>query len=232
MSRFDELLDQAKSQAQELWEKIQESEAYNQINDRYQSLSSTGQKATQVILILTIVGLFLYSPISQLSVSQNLISEFEAKRTLIRNLFKAYRDSSTSAQISPAPMSSELISNIQNSLSNARLLPEQIIAVSTLQAESKLIPESLLSSVIEVKLSKLNLRQIIDIGTQLVNISEAVKVKDMAVRAHSELKGYFDVDFKLYSLKVPESIPEPPPEVIEQPKKKKKSTNNNESNDE
>ena len=192
----------------------------------------SGQKATLVILILTIVGLFLYSPISQLSVSQNLISEFEAKRTLIRNLFKAYRDSSTSAQISPAPMSSELISNIQNSLSNARLLPEQIIAVSTLQAESKLIPESLLSSVIEVKLSKLNLRQIIDIGTQLVNISEAVKVKDMAVRAHSELKGYFDVDFKLYSLKVPESIPEPPPEVIEQPKKKKKSTNNNESNDE
>lgn len=228
MSQIEESLEQIKAQLQSVWEKIQESEAYNQLNDRYQSLSSTGQKAVQAFGILIILGAFLFSPLSQLTTSQSLISEFESKRSLIRDLFKAYRDSSTSTQIHPAPMSSELISNIQSSLSNARLIPEQIIAVSTSQAEGKLIPANLLMDVIEVKLSKLNLRQIVDIGTQLTNISDAVKVKDMIIRAHAELAGYFDVDFKLYSLKVPEAIPEPPPEVPELPKKKKKNTSTDE----
>lgn len=220
MSRLDELKDQLKTSLQTTWERIQESEAYNQLNDKYQNLSPSGQKVAQAATAILIAGLVFYSPISQLQLSSELLTQFEEKRTLIRDLFKTYRDSSGGLQMAPAPQAGELISSIQSSLQGARLVPEQIVSVGVSQAEGRLIPASLQQAVVEVKLVKLNLRQIVDIGAQLANISQAVKVKDMFMQANAEMAGYFDVNYKLYALKVPEPLPEPAPEPIN-PKKKK-----------
>lgn len=220
MSRLEELKDQLKSSLQFTWEKIQESEVYNQLSDKYRSLSPSGQKVAQVVTALLAAGIVFYSPISQLQVSNELMTQFEDKRTLIRDLFKTYRDSSGGLQIAPAPQANELISTIQSSLQNSKLIPEQIIAVDMAQAEGRLIPASLQQGVIEVKLAKLNLRQVVDIGLQLANISTAVKVKDMLMQANAEMAGYFDVSYKLYALKVPEPLPEPAPEPVSNKKKK------------
>lgn len=220
MSRLDELKDQLKTSFQTTWERIQESEAYNQLNDKYQSLSPSGQKIAQVVTAVVLAGIVFYSPISQLQVSSELLTQFEDKRTLIRDLFKTYRESSGGLQMAPAPQANELISTVQSSLSGSKLIPEQIISVNTTQAEGRLIPANLQQAVVEVKLAKLNLRQIVDIGAQLANISQAVKVKDMFMQANAELAGYFDVTYKLYALKVPEPLPEPAPEPVN-PKKKK-----------
>lgn len=222
MSRLDELKDQLKTSLQSTWERIQESEAYNQLNDKYQNLSPSGQKVAQAVTALLIAGIVFYSPISQLQLSSELLGQFEEKRTLIRDLFKTYRESSGSLQMAPAPQASELISTIQGTLQNAKLVPEQIVSVNTSQAEGRLIPANLQDAVIEVKLAKLNLRQVVDIGAQLANISQAVKVKDMFMQANAEMAGYFDVAYKLYALKVPEPLPEPAPEPVN-PKKKKAS---------
>ncbi|MCM2352595.1 MAG: hypothetical protein NDI63_03185 [Pseudobdellovibrio sp.] len=222
MSRLDELKDQLKTSLQTTWERIQESEAYNQLNDKYQNLSPSGQKVAQVVTAVVLAGIVFYSPISQLQVSGELLTQFEEKRTLIRDLFKTYRDSSGGLQMAPAPQAGELISTVQNSLSSSRLIPEQIVSVNTSEAEGRLIPANLQQAVVEVKLAKLNLRQIVDIGAQLANISQAVKVKDMFMQANAELAGYFDVTYKLYALKVPEPLPEPAPEPVN-PKKKKSS---------
>lgn len=223
MSRLDELKDQLKTSLTTTWERIQESEAYNQLNDKYQNLSPSGQKAAQAITALLVAGIVFYAPISQLQVSSELLTQFEEKRTLIRDLFKTYRDSSGGLQMPPAPQSAELISTIQSSLQTARLVPEQILSVTAAQAEGRLIPTSLQQAVVEVKLAKLNLRQVVDIGAQLANISQAVKVKDMFMQANAELAGYFDVNYKLYALKVPEPLPEPAPEPVN-PKKKKSNS--------
>lgn len=222
MSRLDELKDQLKTSLTTTWERIQESEAYNQLNDKYQSLSPSGQKVAQAVTAVLIAGIVFYSPISQLQVSSELLAQFEEKRTLIRDLFKTYRESSGGLQMTPAPQASELISTVQSSLQGSKLTPEQIVSVNTTQAEGRLIPANLQQAVVEVKLAKLNLRQIVDIGAQLANISQAVKVKDMFMQANAELAGYFDVTYKLYALKVPEPLPEPAPEPVN-PKKKKAS---------
>lgn len=222
MSRLDELKDQLKTSLTTTWERIQESEAYNQLNDKYQSLSPSGQKVAQAVTAVLIAGIVFYSPISQLQVSSELLAQFEEKRTLIRDLFKTYRESSGGLQMAPAPQASELISTVQSSLQGSKLTPEQIVSVNTTQAEGRLIPANLQQAVVEVKLAKLNLRQIVDIGAQLANISQAVKVKDMFMQANAELAGYFDVTYKLYALKVPEPLPEPAPEPVN-PKKKKAS---------
>ena len=220
MSRLDELKDQLKASAQTTWERIQESEAYNQLNDKYQSLSPSGQKIAQLVTAVLVAGIVFYSPISQLQVSSELLAQFEEKRTLIRDLFKTYRESSGGLQMAPAPEAGELISTVQSSLQGSKLIPEQIVSVNTTQAEGRLIPANLQQAVVEVKLAKLNLRQIVDIGAQLANISQAVKVKDMFMQANAELAGYFDVTYKLYALKVPEPLPEPPPEPVNNKKKK------------
>ncbi len=222
MSRLDELKDQLKTSLQTTWERIQESEAYNQLNDKYQNLSPSGQKIAQVVTAVVLAGIVFYSPISQLQLSSELLAQFEEKRTLIRDLFKTYRESSGGLQMAPAPQAGELISTVQNSLQSSKLIPEQIVSVNTTQAEGRLIPANLQQAVVEVKLAKLNLRQIVDIGAQLANISQAVKVKDMFMQANAELAGYFDVTYKLYALKVPEPLPEPAPEPVN-PKKKKAS---------
>ena len=221
MSRLEELRDQLKTTAQSAWEKIQDSEAYQQLSDKYQSLSPSGQKVAQAITALVLAGVVFYSPISQLQISSELLVQFEDKRTLIRDMFKTYRESSGGLQMTPAPQVTELISSIQSSLQNARLIPEQIVEVNPSQSEGRLIPSSLQQGVVEVKLAKLNLRQVVDIGLQLANISSAVKVKDMLMQANAEMAGYFDVSYKLYALKVPEALPEPPPEPVS---KKKPST--------
>lgn len=221
MSRLDELKEQVVTTLKSSWEKIQESEAYNQLNDKYQTLSPSGQKAAQAATAIIIAGIVFYSPISQLQISTELLTQFEDKRTLIRDMFKTYREASGGLQMVPAPQSSELISTIQSSLQGAKLIPEQIISVDASQAEGRLIPSSLQQGVVEVKLAKLNLRQVVDIGLQLANISQAVKVKDMLMQANAEMAGYFDVSYKLYALRVPEALPEPPPEPVSKKKPSK-----------
>jgi hypothetical protein len=223
MSRLDELKEELKTKAQTIWGTIQDSEAYNQLNDKYQSLTPSGQKIAQIITGLLLAFLIFFMPLSQLQISSELIAQFENNRMLIRDLFKTYRDASGGVQMAPAPQTSDLISSIQSSLQNSRLVPEQIVAVEMAPSEGRLIPANLQQGVVEVKLAKLNLRQIVDIGLQLANISTAVKVKDMLMQANAEMAGYFDVSYKLYALKVPEPMPEPAPEPVNT--KKKNSAN-------
>lgn len=229
MSRFDELTEQIKSSLQQTWNRVQESEAYTQLNDKYQSLSPSGQKIAQIVTAFFIAGIVLYSPISQLQLSSDLLTQFEEKRDLIRDLFKTYRESSGHLQMAQSPQSNELISNVQTTLQSARLIPEQIVSVAATESEGRLIPVSLQQAVVEVKLAKLNLRQVVDIGTLLSGLSRVVKVKDMLMQANAEMAGYFDVSYKLYALKVPELPPEPPPEPTQS---KKKSTTNDSGGEE
>lgn len=112
MSRLDDLKEQLKASFQTTWERIQESEAYNQLNDKYQSLSPSGQKVAQVVTAVLIAGVVFYSPISQLQISSELLAQFEDKRTLIRDLFKTYRESSGGLQMSPAPQTGDLVSKL------------------------------------------------------------------------------------------------------------------------
>ena len=228
MSRIEELGEQLKSQLTQIWDKIKDTESYNQLRDKYESLTPTGQKISQIVFFGLLVGILIYVPFSQVQVSSAQIEQFETQRGLIRDLFKTFRESSGHLQMATPPTGAQLVLTIQTSLQNARLLPEQIVGVTNAQAEGNLIPQSLLADVVEVRLAKLNLRQIVDIGTQLTNLSPALKIKDLLINANPEIAGYFDVNYKIYALKIPEALPELPPEPINQ---KKKNSNSEDSSD-
>ncbi len=221
MSRFEEFFEQLKAKSTEIIEKVKETESYQQLSDRYQSLTPGGQKIVKFLGIGFIVFLFLFIPLSQISTSKEFIASFEDKRNLIRDLFKTYRESNHTSRLTPAPESGQLMGSINSTLQGEQLLPEQIVSVSIGAAEGRLIPQNLMTNVIDVKLTKLNLRQVVDIGSRLSALSTSVKLKDLLMSANNEISGYFDVTYKLYSLNVPKPPLELPPEPEAKPKKSK-----------
>jgi hypothetical protein len=212
MSQLENLKEQFKTLGTKIGQQVQESPAYAQAQDRYENLSPSGQKLVQATGVLLILFLLLFIPLSNLSDSQTTLSLFEEKRSLIRDLFKTYRDSSNAPSLATPPTYELLRSNVESIIARAELTPEQNLGSIEITAEGKLIPLSLVTHALQIKLAKLNLKQIVDIGSGLVGLSDSVKMKDMQITANSQDTRYFDVSYKLYSLKVPEPQVEAPPE--------------------
>lgn len=226
MSRLDDMKEQIKASWQVFWQKVQETPTYVQLQDRYQTLSPGSQKLVKLLGIVTFVFILVAYPMGLYFTSQESITSFEEKRNLIRDLFKTYREASAQPDIAIPPTADSLRSSINGILTSADLTDEQksggILDAPT-DVDNKLIPKSLASYALEVNLSKLNIRQIVDIGARIVGISDSVKMKDMKIVAHASDTRYFDVTFKLFSLNVPEPAPEPPPEIEKPTKKNSKS---------
>ncbi len=219
MSRLEDLKEKVKSTALRIGQSIQETEAYNKLNDRYQSLSANSQKVLWLAGSFLIAAIILFYPLGKLSDSQSLITAFEEKRALIRELFRTYRESSGQSIVAVPPRLETLKAAVETILTTANLIPEQKVGILQSSPEGRLIPASLVNNVLEIKLAKLNLKQIVDIGTSIVGISDSVKMKDLIIAAHAQDTRYFDVTYKLYSLNVPELLPEAPPEIEVKPKK-------------
>lgn len=222
MSRLDEIRDQFKEKFSEFAEKFKETELYQKADEKYSSLSPSGQKMARYVAAAFVIFLLVFYPVSQLQVSHEFVAEFEIKRELIRDLFKTYRESSATPSLPIPPQGGELVSQVHSMLSSAQLLPQQILNVGVVEPEGRIIPQKLVNSVVAVQLSSINIRQAVDIGTQLANISASVKVKDLEMTATEGKTGYFDVTYKLYAFNVPQPIVEALPDLEPPTKGKKK----------
>ncbi|RYZ63409.1 MAG: hypothetical protein EOP09_17705 [Proteobacteria bacterium] len=217
---LDDIKDNLKSQLGQTWARIEESSLYNQLRDRFENLTPTRQKlvmvATGILLALFVISI----PYSYYATSNDYVLEFEEKRNLIRELLKVTRESSEVPDIPAAPSGDMLRGTVENQLRGANLLPEQMKGIEVITADTGLIPRSLLETGLKINLAKLNLRQIIDIGYNIQNISPSVKMSDVNVFSNSEDPKYFDVEFKLVTLAVPQmNIPSAEPEEVGKGKK-------------
>lgn len=200
---LDELKERFSTELKTTWERIQESGAYNQMRDRYENMSPSMQKLTLVGGSALVALLILSIPYSYYNQSTQYESEFESKRSTIRELLKVTRESSEVPALQPAPDMNSLKGMIDNQIRNANLLPEQIKGTEVLSESTNLIPQNLTAGMVQVNLAKLNLRQIMDLGYQFQNLNPSVKVKDMIMTANREDNRYFDVLFKMVALSVP-----------------------------
>lgn len=223
MSLMDNLTEQLKTIGTGIGQKIQDSPLYAQAMDRYENMSPLAQKIFILSSILVVLFSLFFIPMSNFSNSQLSLSNFEEKRNLIRELYKTYRESSTVPQIEVPPSYENLRSSIDAIISQAQLIPEQNLGMIEVAPEGRLIPANLVSNVLQLKLAKLNLKQIVDIGTSILALSNSVKMKDLFITANKQDTRYYDVTYMMYSLKVPERAPEPPPEPEKPVKKSKKA---------
>jgi hypothetical protein len=212
MSALENIVEQFKSLGARIGQQIQESSTYTQAQERYQSMEPRAQKMTWIAAVGVILFITFFYPLSLYFSSQEAMQTYEDKRALMRDLFRTYRESSGQASVPMPPPNETLKAAINSIITGASLLPEQNIGIAESSVEGKLIPQSLVTHVLEVKLAKLNIKQIVDIGSSIVGISDSVKMKDMMISAHAADTRYFDVTFKLYSLNVPAPAIELPPE--------------------
>ncbi|MGZ3748188.1 MAG: hypothetical protein ACXWRE_12510 [Pseudobdellovibrionaceae bacterium] len=209
---IDDLRDNLKSQLAQAWSRVEDSSFYNQTKDRFYNLSPTHQKLTLMGIGALIALVIISIPYSYYSQASDNVSVFEDKRNLIRELLKVTRESSEVPDLPSAPAPEELKSRVENVLSMAHLLPEQMKGVEVITAETALIPKALLESGLRVTLAKLNLRQIVDLGYNIQNVSPSVKMSSVSLTANSEDPRYFDMEMKLVSLAVPRAHVEAPEE--------------------
>ena len=220
MSRLEDISNQFKARAEQMATRIQDSEIYQKLAERYQGLTPQGQRIATFAVIGILIFIVLFQPMTTYFTSQDKITTFEIQRDLIKDLFKTYREANKDAGVSSPPPADMLMSQINGQLQSNQLLPEQIQSVTIASSEGKLIPDKFIRDVIHVQLAKLNLRQIVDIGTVLNRLSEAVKMKDLNISARSDMNGYFDVTYKLYALNIPEQQIAVPPNLDEPPRRK------------
>jgi len=211
---LDDLKDRIATDARATWDRIQESATFNQLRDRYENMTPSMQKLTLYGGIGVVALIILSIPYSYYSASTTSVADFEGKRMTIRELLKVSRESSEVPNIPQAPSMDILRSNIEMAYKNANLLPEQMKGTEMGASNSALIPANLLEGILSVRLAKLNLRQIVDLGYKFQSINPSVKMKDMVVTANREDSRYFDVVYKVKAPAVPaapEIAPEPPP---------------------
>lgn len=227
MSFVDNLKEQGKSFFSRTSERIKESESYVQLQDRYQGLSPSGQKMARYGAVALLILFVVFIPYTKLSTSSENITSYETKRNLIRDLFKTYRESSATQTVPLPPTTDSLRFSIETVLQRAELMPEQKLGIENIAAEGRLIPQNLVANVFAVKLTKLNLKQIVDIGTSIAAISDSIKLKDIDIKSNINDTRYYDVNYKVYTLKVPEPTPEPPPEPVQNNNRNRRNNNNN-----
>lgn len=200
---LENVIEQFKERLLPIWDQIQDSEGYQQLKEKYDNLNPTSQKAVLFGGAGILVLIIAFSPLMTLSDSITYVEEFEAKRELTRELLRVSKEASNSPNLSKAPSGPALVSQIQLALQQNGLIPEQIESVSESGSSSNLIPTSLSEGAARVQLRKLTLRQIVEIGFRLTQVSQSLKMSSMKMTASNDLAGYFDYYFELNAIKIP-----------------------------
>jgi hypothetical protein len=219
MANIDDIKERIKSESARLWERIQGSSAFNQLKDRYENLTPFVQKLLVIGIILVTCGILVSIPLTSYMSGNDSIANYEDQRDLIHDLFKIQQDMQTTSGLTPAPSADALASRIDADLHGSTLLPEQIRGV-TVDSVPNTLPKTHIDGALRVALNKLNLRQIVDIGHQIMSINPAIKMLDLSIEANMQDPKYFDVVYKFISLKIPVYVP--PASDEENPGKGKK----------
>ena len=203
---LDDLKERFREQYQAISSRVQESTAWNQMVEKYQDLSPQAQKAAIALVSLVFALIILSVPYSFYSSSQDEVDQFEDKKQLMRDLFHVSRKVNSLPVAPPTMSTPELQASVQNELSVAHLQPDQILSVSEFDNTphaSPTLPKGLTQKGVIANLHKLNLSQMVDLGSHLQSIRPTVKLVGVEVTANRDDAHYFDVVYKLVTFALP-----------------------------
>lgn len=209
---LEDLKDQLRENWAELRSKIEEDSTFNTLRERYETLSPGAQIGLKLGLLLLVLAIFVYIPYTFFSAASDNVALFEGKRSTIRKLLRASRTASDGASVDNPPPIPQLTENVRSRLQTYALLPEQIGGITPLDTAAlggRYAPKEIEQDGLGVTLTKLNLKQVIEIGYGLQTLMPGVRLVGMEMKASSPDPHYFDVVFKLARFGLP-SAPEPP----------------------
>ena len=202
---FEELRDRLSQQVKDLGAKIQDTAAFQSLKEKFDDLPSNQQKIV-IILLVVVVSFFLFSfPYENWSASSTAISEFEDRRQLIRDLLKVTKETSELPSFPPAPELGQIKTDIEMRLQQFQLVSEQIVGINVeMPSNSSLIPASRQEGGIKVILKKLNLRQVVDITSQLQSMESSIKLKNLSLDSNLQDARYLNAVLDFVVIKIPQ----------------------------
>lgn len=209
---FDDLRDQVLERGQAIWSRVQESSLYIQLSEKYADLNPTSQKIVLIASAAILTFITLMIPWTYISSSKTSLAEFEENKTILRDLYRVSRASSELEGAPPQIDPAQLQSRAQGQLTSMGLQSEQVAGVEIVDnaapgtPQLPGVPKAVQQKGIEVSLKKLNLRQIIEIGYQLLTLQPGLKMTGMTVTASSPDPHYFDTVFRIISFSLPAPI--------------------------
>jgi hypothetical protein len=203
---LDDIKDQLKERIHAVMARAQESSAWMQAQERFDSLSANAQKAIIAGAAVLAAFAILAFPWMYYSASKEAVAEFQEKKQLIRELFRVSRASAMLQNAPPSISSMDLESKARAQLGLAQLPSEQIRSIVEYDNAPKsgaLIPKNVVQKGIQVVLTKLNLRQLVDIGHQMQTLHPSTRMVSMEVTANRDDTHYFDVIYRIVSFSIP-----------------------------
>lgn len=214
---FENLRDQLKEQWADLSSKIQESPAFNTAREKFESQTPTVQRAIIAGTAVVVALFFLSFPYGYLSTSSEYMTQFEENRSLIQGLLRASRSAKTPSPLPPPIEGDALKGRVSAILTQNRLLPEQMGEMQMMpDPPVKGIPATVIQNGLAVQVKKLNLNQLIAIGTQIQNMGAGTKLMGMDVVQSAGQTHYYDVIFKVVNFGLPQ-IADSGPDEEERP---------------
>lgn len=198
--------------------RLEERQAYQQLKEKWDLFNPNQKKITVTLIALFIFTLVTLPVYNSYIESDDLITEFENKKELIRTLMLTQKDLSEMSTPTNLVNPEIIKSRIQNEVLQDGLLPEQTSAIEnfTDYQGSKFFPEKIIQSGFQLKLNQITIKQLVQIATRIEGLSEQLKIRDLIVQSDSENKGYLNATVKVLILKLTEpstevtTNPEPP----------------------
>lgn len=213
---LENLKERLKEQWGELSGKIQESTAYNNLREKFESQTPTVQRGI-IIGSAVLAVLFLLSfPYGYYSASQDYMSQFEENRGLIKGLLRASRSAKTPSPLPPPMDSASLRGRVDAVMRTNRLLPEQIGEMADIPAGAmKDIPSTVTQTGVAVQIKKINVKQMVALSTQFQNMGLGTKLMGLDIVQSAGQSHYYDMIVKIVNFGLPQvadSGPEEPSE--------------------
>lgn len=202
---FENLRDQLKEQWAELSGKIQESTAFNNLREQFESQTPPVQRAIVAGASVVAVLFLLSFPYGYWSTSTENMAFFEENRELIQGLLRASRSAKAPSPLPPPMDTGTLRGRVEAILRTNRLLPDQIGDMTDLPspAVKDLVPAAVVQNGLAVQVKKLNLNQIISLSTQMQNIGSGTKLMGIDIVQSAGQTHYYDMIVKLVNFGLP-----------------------------
>lgn len=196
---WSELQDSLKEQAQDLLQKVQDSDITIFFQEKYEDLSPSAQTGVKIGFALTAV-LFLFSfPYSSWQTSLEHMEQFQNRREALSVLTDSRLRLASQGTLSQGLTPDSLKSKIELEFKDERLISSQE-AVAELGEPPKSLPQSLEGYAIEAKAKALNFRQVLRLAARFDQINESTFVQRLSIRESSTNPGYFDTALSVLHL--------------------------------
>ena len=207
-----------KKQALDIWKnlenKILESNKYNALKEKYQSLSLLYQKLIKYFLIGGLLIVFLSIPLFYFFSATVSWLEFKKKQELSWELLKVRRQNSK--------LKTGFTSDMQIKRSIEQVVKKYFSEDFNLQVEKTKKEEFINKKHFKLKIPYLNIKQAVQLGTELHNLN-FVRLDGVQFTENTEYPKHYDMEYKLSTFVLMQN--QRPPIKEKRKKRRRRNTN-------